>query len=939
MKKPLLVLVDGSAVFHRGYHAIPHLSNSKGEPTNAVYGFLTILIKVLGDLKPEYVIVAWDKSSKTFRKDMYADYKATRTAMDDDLRVQIAPTKELVKVLGLPLVEVENYEADDIIGTLARKAEEQGDLEVVIATGDRDQLQLVDEHTVVAMFNPRGLEPTRYDLAKMKEKYGLTPTQFVDYKALVGDTSDNIPGVKGIGDKGAQKLLAEYGSLEGIYEHVDEINGSVGEKLREGRESAFLSLELSKIVCDMPLELDLEEARVGRHVHGDVREFFSRMSFRTNLLEKLPAAVGGSGNGDGQGAAAVAVAQVRAPTLFDDELGVPAKARPHLDTAKYRAVTSAEQLDALVAELEKQTVFAFDTETTDVDTTVADLVGISVSFQDGEAYYIPVGHTQGTQLDCKVVTERLKVVFENPKIGKVGHNAKFDYEMLRKYGITVAPIVFDTMVAAFLLDPLSRSQSLNDLAFRELGVEMIPISDLIGKGKSEVTFDKCLIEDATTYAGEDADMSWRLYRQLKKRLEAERDRPGPYERWDDWNMWRLAEDIEWPIIPVLAEMERDGIELDTARLAEFGARLAKKIGELKGDIYAYAGEEFNLGSPAQLGQVLYGRLGLSTAGLKKGKTGWSTAAAELEKLRDDHPVVELIMQFRELDKLKNTYVDALPGQVAPDGRVHTSFSQVVAQTGRLSSSNPNLMNIPVRTELGREIRACFVAPAGRILVSADYSQIELRVAAALSGDEAMIETFKSGMDLHRATAAELYGVPLEDVTKEQRSAVKAINFGVLYGMSAHGLSVATGMEGKEAAGFIERYFEVRPKLREYIEATKKFAWDNQYTATLFGRRRPCPEIRSSNYQIRQGTERMAVNVPIQGTAADIYKLAMVELAARLDADCRLLLQIHDELIVEAPEGKGQEVAKLMQEVMGGVIDLGVPLAVDTGIGENWGELK
>ncbi|HEY2004341.1 MAG TPA: DNA polymerase I [Candidatus Saccharimonadia bacterium] len=937
MKRPLLVLVDGSAVFHRGYHAIPHLSNSKGEPTNAVYGFLTIMIKVLGDLKPEYVIVAWDKSSKTFRNDMYADYKATRTAMDDDLRVQIAPTKELVKVLGLPLVEVENYEADDIIGTLARKAEAQGNLEVVIATGDRDQLQLVDENTVVAMFNPRGLEPTRYDLAKMKEKYGLTPQQFVDYKALVGDTSDNIPGVKGIGDKGAQKLLAEYGSLDGIYEHLDEINGKVGEYLREGRELAFLSRELSKIICDMPLELDLEEARVGQHDHGDVREFFSRMSFRSNLLEKLPAAVGGSG--DGAGAAAMAVTQVQAPTLFDDEPGVPAKARPHLNTAKYRAVTSPEQLDELVVALEREPVFAFDTETTDVDTTVAELVGISVSFKDGEAYYVPVGHTQGTQLDSKVVTDRLKAVFENPKIGKVGHNAKFDYEMLRKYGITVAPIVFDTMIAAFLLDPLSRSQSLDDLAFRELGVEMIPISDLIGKGKSEVTFDKCLIEDATTYAGEDADMSFRLYRQLKRRLEVEQEHPGPYERWGDWNMWRLAEDIEWPIIPVLGEMERDGIELDTKRLAEFGAQLTKKIGELKGDIYAYAGEEFNLGSPAQLGQVLYGRLGLSTAGLKKGKTGWSTAVGELEKLRQDHPVVELIMQFRELDKLKNTYVDALPGQVAPDGRVHTSFSQVVAQTGRLSSSNPNLMNIPVRTELGREIRTCFVAPAGRVLVSADYSQIELRVAAALSGDEAMIETFRSGTDLHRATAAELYGVPLEDVTKEQRSAVKAINFGVLYGMSAHGLSVATGMEGKEAAAFIERYFEVRPRLREYIDATKKFAWDNQYTATLFGRRRPCPEIRSSNYQIRQATERMAVNVPIQGTAADIYKLAMVELAARLDEDCRLLLQIHDELIVEAPAHKGQEVAKLMQEVMGGVIDLGVPLAVDTGIGKNWGELK
>jgi DNA polymerase-1 len=934
-KKPLLVLVDGSAVFHRGYHAIPHLSNSKGEPTNAVYGFLTIMIKVLGDLKPEYVVVAWDKSSKTFRKEMYAEYKATRSAMDDDLRVQIAPTKELVKTMGLPLIEVENYEADDIIGTLARKAEARGDLDIVIATGDRDQLQLVDESTVVDMFNPRGLEPTRYDLAKMKEKYGLTPEQFVDYKALVGDSSDNIPGVKGIGDKGAQKLLGEYKSLEGIYEHADEIPGKIGETLRENRDIAFLSRELSKIVCDMPLELDLDEAKVGQHDHGDVRAFFSRMGFRTALLEKLPQAVGGTGNGDG---AAAAVAAVGAPTLFDDTPGVPEKKRPHLDTARYQAVVTPEMLDELVTFLDKEAVFAFDTETTSVDPTVAELVGISVSRREGEAYYIPVGHTQGTQLATDLVLERLKPVFENPKIGKIGHNIKYDLEMLKRYGITPGPIVFDTMIAAFLLNPLSRSQSLDDLAFGELGIEMIPISDLIGSGKHQVSFAESLIEDATTYAAEDADMSWRLYEKLSARIEEEKAKPGPYEKWNDWNLWRLANEVEWPIVEVLADMELAGIELDVKFLETFGNRLAGRITELKEEIYKLAGEEFNLGSPAQLGQIIYGRLGLSTVGVKKGKTGHSTAAGELEKMKDMHPIIGLIMEYRELDKLQNTYVVALPGQVGPDGRVHTSFSQVIAQTGRLSSSNPNLQNIPVRTELGREIRQAFVAPEGKVLVSADYSQIELRVAAALADDEAMKETFRQGIDLHQATAAELYGVPLEAVTKKQRYAAKTINFGVLYGMSPHGLSVATGMEGKEAAEFIERYFQVRPKLRDYIEATKQFGRDNQYTATLFGRRRPCPEIRSSNYQIRQAAERVAVNVPIQGTAADIYKLAMIEVAKRLDEHTLLLLQIHDELIVEAPAKQGEAVAAMMKEVMGGVIDLGVPLAVDTEVGKNWGEL-
>jgi DNA polymerase-1 len=934
MNKPLLVLVDGSAVFHRGYHAIPHLSNAKGEPTNAVYGFLTILIKVLGDLKPKYLIVAWDKSSKTFRNDMYADYKATRTAMVDDLAVQIKPTKELIDTLGLPMIEVDNYEADDIIGTLARKAEARGDLDIVIATGDRDQLQLVDDHTIVAMFNPRGLEPTRYDLAKMQEKYGLTPRQFVDYKALVGDTSDNIPGVKGIGDKGAQKLLAQYETLEGIYEHLDEITGKTGEYLREGRDFAFLSRQLSEIVCDMPLDLDLEAAQVGQYDHARVRDFFSRMSFRSNLLERLPAALGGLEPAH----ATLAVSTVEAPTLFDDEPGVQGKPRPHLDTARYQAVIKPEQLDELVEFLTQEDAFAFDTETTSVDPTVAELVGISVSRREGEAYYIPVGHTQGTQLKRDDVLAKLKPLLENPKIGKVGHNIKYDYEILKRYGITVGPIVFDTMIAAFLLNPLSRSQSLDDLAFGELGIEMIPITDLIGTGKSQVSFDQALIEDATTYAAEDADMSWRLYRRLGPRLDEEKSIPGPYPAWPDWNLWRLATDIEWPIVTVLGEMELAGIVLDVPFLNRFGQRLEKRIGELKEQIYFLAGEEFNLGSPAQLGQILYGRLGLSTVGVKKGKTGHSTAVGELEKMRDIHPIIELIMQYRELDKLQNTYVVALPAQVGPDNRVHTSFSQVVAQTGRLSSSNPNLQNIPVRTELGREIRQAFVAPEGRVLVSADYSQIELRVAAALAGDEAMIDTFKQGVDLHVATAAELYSVPLAEVSKAQRSAAKTINFGVLYGMSAHGLSVATGMPGKEASEFIERYFQVRPKLKAYVEDTKRFAWDKQYTATLFGRRRPCPEIRSSNFQVRQAAERMAVNVPIQGTAADIYKLAMIEVMKRLDDRSKLLLQIHDELIVETTAAEGEAVAAMMQEVMSGVIDLGVPLAVDTAVGSNWGEL-
>ena len=752
---------------------------------------------------------------------------------------------------------------------------------------------------------------SNYDLAKVKERYGVTPKQFIDVKALKGDASDNIPGVPGIGEKGAMSLIAQYGSLDGVYEHVDEQTAGLAKKLTDGKDLAYLSQKLSTIVLDAPVKLDLEAATVGRYDLDGVHDLFRKLDFRS-LLPKLPAELKEAIGADGE------------LTLFSDGVA-PKRDRKHIDAANYKAITTDKELDELVKELSQQKVFAFDTETTSVDTFSADLVGLSFSWKTGEGYYVPVGHTKGTQLDCKEVIAKLKPVLEDPEIGKVGHNIKFDYEMIKRYGARVAPIAMDTMVAAFLLNSLGRSQSLDGLAYDLLGIEMIPISDLIGSGKTQGSFDQTLIEEATTYAAEDADITWRIYEILKPQL-------------DEKGLTKLGEETEWPLIPVLGDMELAGIELDVKFLEELKVRIDKTVGELATKIYELAGQEFNLGSPAQLGQILYGRLGLSTTGLKKGKTGFSTAAAELEKLRDAHPIVPLLMQYREVDKLKSTYVDALPQMVKSDGRIHTSFNQTIAQTGRLSSTNPNLQNIPVRTELGREIRQAFVAPKGRVLVSADYSQIELRVAAALANDKAMIETFKKEIDLHQQTAAELYSVPLEDVTKEMRGNAKTINFGVLYGMSAHGLSVATGMDQKQAGDFIKRFFEVRPALAKYIEDTKKFAYDNEYTATLFGRRRPCPEIKSGNFMIRSGAERMAVNVPIQGTAADIYKLAMIEVAKKLDDTSQLLLQIHDELIVETDEPKGQEVAAMMKEVMESVYDIGVPLAVDIAVGKHWGEL-
>jgi DNA polymerase I len=906
MAQKKLVLVDGNALFHRAYHAIPHLTNSEGLPTNAIYGFTNILLKMFSDLKPDYAVIAWDKAGKTFRDDIYSEYKATRTKQPDDLYAQIPLVKELIEALNLPFVELANYEADDIIGTLAAQAR---GVQTVVVTGDRDELQLVSENTVVDLYNPMTGTAVQYDLAAMRERYGMTPAQFIDLKALKGDPSDNIPGVPGVGEKTAMDLIQRYGSLDGVYQNLDEIKGKLKERLLDNKEVAYLSYKLSTIVCDAPVKLELASAEVGRYDKQAIHELFRRLGFKS-LLAKLPAELSDK------------------LSLFDTE--TPQKVRSHIDNAKYISITTESALDELAKKLAEVKCFALDTETDNVDVVAASLVGISVSYEHGEAYYIPVGHQPdaGAQLPLGLVIDKLKPVFESPNIGKTGHNLKFDYQVLKRHGINLEPIVFDTMVAAFLMNPLARSQTLDDLAFTELGVEMIPIEEMLGKkGKEQKSFDRVTIEDATRYAAEDADISWRLYQKMQPQLAST-------------GFDNLAKQMEWPLITILGDMELAGIELDKEILKRFNKEISARIIELEEQIWNTSGEKFNIGSPGQLATVLFEKLGLSQVGIKKGKTAFSTAASELEKMRGLHPIIELIFEYRELVKLKNTYVDALPALVSSvDGRIHTNFSQTIAQTGRLSSTNPNLMNIPVRTELGREIRKAFVAPPGHVFVSADYSQIELRVAASLAQDHGMIETFKKGIDLHQQTAAELFGVPLEEVKKEQRYAAKTINFGVLYGMSAHGLSVATGMTREEAQGFIKRYFEVRPKLATYIEETKAFARKNEYVETLFGRRRPCPEINSNNHIVASSAERMAVNVPIQGTAADIYKLAMIALVPKLPDGTQLLLQIHDELIAETDQKLADHVASVMKQTMENVYDLGVPLAVDTAAGKSWGELK
>ncbi len=909
-KKARLVLIDGKAVFYRAYHALGNLSSPEGMPTGGVYGFAQMTLKAYQDLKPDFAILCWDKAKTALDKrlEMYSAYKATRKVMPDDFKAQIPYVKQFAEALGLPLVELDGYEADDIIGTIIQQADPN--LEIIVVTNDRDTFQLLDNHPNVVVYTQRkGMTDTVImDSKAAIEKYGITPGQVVDYKALAGDSSDNIPGVAGIGDKTAVSLLNTYDSLDGVYEHLDEIPGKVGEKLRTDKDMAYLSQRLATIITNVPYKLRLMDTKTGNYDRQALHNLFRQLGFKS-LLDKIPGATSESGQG----------------TLFEDPDAKTAN-REHIEHSNYITISDEKALSELVKKLAQVGAFAFDVETTGIDTRKADLVGMAVSFKEGEAYYIPVGHKDGQQIELVKAIEIVKPVLEDSKSQIVGHNLKFDYEVMRKHGVKTANLAFDTMVAGFILNPLSRTPTLSDLAFRELGIEMIPIEELIGKGRNQSTFDTINIEDATRYAAEDADVTWRIYEKLKPAI--------------DKDYKKLAEQTDWPLIKVLAEMEIAGITLDVDFLKKLNKDVSGRILALEEKIFKLAGHRFNLSAPGQMSDVLYNKLGLTVPGVKRGKTGaLSTAARELDKLQGQHPIIDLIMEHRELMKLKTTYIDALPLQVADDGRIHTSFSQTITQTGRLNSINPNLQNIPVRTELGKQIRHAFVAPKGRVLVAADYSQIELRVAAALSKDQDMIKAFEEGIDIHVQTAAELFGVPIDKVTKQQRYAAKTINFGVLYGMGAHRLTQETEMDHEQATEFIGRYFGLRPKLKEFIDRTLEEARKNEYVETLFGRRRPCAEINSNNYMLRSGAERMAVNVPIQGTAADIMRIAMIKVAPAIEGKANLLLSVHDELIAECDEKDSKAVAKIMKDTMEGIYDLGVPLVAETAIGRNWGELK
>jgi DNA polymerase-1 len=901
VSKPLLVLFDGNALIHRAFHALPPLTVSKtGEMVSAVYGFALMLLKVINDLKPTHYAIAFDMKAPTFRHKMFDQYKAHRPPAPEELISQLGRVRELVSAFGIPIFELEGYEADDILGALSSQASERG-MDTVIVTGDADTMQLVSPRVKVLYPKPgRSFSDTMlYDEATVMQKYSLKPAQVADFKALVGDPSDNIPGVRGVGEKTAVKLLQQFGSVEKIYEHLDEVTPQKLQTiLRENEAIARQSKELATIVIKMPVTLDPDQCKAGQYDRNRVTELFRELEF-ASLLSKLPQT---------------------------EETAAQVEAKP--PQGDYHTVNTAPALDKLIKRLSAAKSFALDLETTGLDPMSVQLVGISFSPAEGEAYYIPVGHIGlgQEQLPLEQVLARLKPVLEDNKLAKFTHNGKYDATVLAEYGIEVKNLSFDSMLAAYLLG--EKSLGLKTLAFSKLAIEMTPISDLIGSGAKEIPMSQVEIARAADYACADADMTGRL----KALLEPELHKQG---------LWQLFAEVELPLMPVLVKMERNGVALDVELLGQMSQRLGKELLRLEAEIYNSVGHQFNINSPQQLSAVLFEELKLTPQ--RKTKASYSTGAAVLEELRGVHPIIEFILDYRQLSKLKSTYIDALPNLVNPKTkRVHTSFNQARTATGRLSSSEPNLQNIPVRGELGKEVRQAFIAPKGSELLAADYSQIDLRCLAHLSQDKSLLDAFRHDEDIHSTTAAQVFGVKPGEVTPEMRRVAKTVNFGVIYGMSDYGLEQATGLSREEASGFIDAYFQKYPGVKKYLEATKEEARKKGFVQTILGRRRAIPEINSQNRMVREAAERMAINMPVQGTSADIIKVAMINLDREMvkgKLKSKMLLQVHDELIFEVPENELDEMSKLAPETMSTALKLSVPIKVDLKTGRNWGEME
>ena len=913
--KETLYLIDGSSYIYRAYFAIRHLTSPTGHPTNAIYGFIQMLLKLLKDCNPQHVAVVFDAGRTTFRTEMYPEYKANRAAMPDDLRVQMEPIREVVRAFNIPTLELQGYEADDIIGALAGRFAEHGG-KVVVVTGDKDLMQIVTEH-VTLLDTMKGKES---GIADVIERFGVPPELVIDILGLAGDSSDNIPGVPGIGEKTATKLILEFGSLDNLLARADEVKGKVGEKLREFREQALLSRRLATIELNVPLEVDLETLTAREPDQQTLNAFFKKYGF-TSLIKELT----GSAT---------------------------------LSTDNYHTVTSATELASLVAGLEQAGTFAFDLETTSLDPRQAKIVGLSFSYREHEAFYVPIGHTLSShpapplrdegslfslhqsvetsngetlapgQLPGETVMDSLRPLLENPTLRKVGQNIKFDMQVLANNGISLAGVWFDTMLASYLLNPSRHGHGLDALAQEHLNHRMISYQEVTGSGKDQKNFAEVELAPAARYAAEDADATWLLHLKFEPLLVA-------------WKDDVLLHTVEMPLVSILAAMENHGVLLDCDLLNGLSGDLAGRLGILEEHIFSLAGERFNLNSPKQLGEVLFDRLGLKSGKKNKGKTGWSTDNEVLTALAEEHEIARLILDYRSVAKLKSTYTDALPRLVSPrTGRVHTSYNQTVTSTGRLSSSDPNLQNIPIRSEEGRRIRHAFIAPPDHVILSADYSQIELRVLAHLSGDKVFCHAFANDEDIHTRTAAEVFGLFPEMITPEMRRQAKAINFGIIYGQGAFSLAKQLGIPRKTAEDFINAYKERHNGAIAFLDSCIREAEEHGCVRTILGRRLPIPDINSNNGNVLAFARRNAINYPIQGSAADIIKCAMIRVDSRIRSEqlqSRMIMQVHDELVFEVPKDELLKMELLVEEEMGRAVETRVPLKVDISHGANWSE--
>ncbi len=1022
MKQKKFVLIDGHAIIHRAFHAVPEdMSTSSGEPTNATFGFTSMLMKALLEEKPDYIAVTFDRPSPTFRHKEFPQYKAHRPILPDNMRPQFARIHAVVEAFGIQIYEKDGFEADDILGTLSVQARLQ-EVDTIIYTGDMDTLQLVNDHVLVKVAKRGITDVTEYDEAEVEHRYGFTPQKLPDFKGLVGDKSDNIPGVPGIGEKTASRLLAEYGDLEGILAHIDQLKPKEQKLLREGAEQARQSKYLATIVLDAPVQLNLDACKL-THINSEkVLEIFRELEFRgqvervlslfrqlgvstgsdesspspeqaeevsssepadeENLLFAPPTGVvpilspplppdyepgvveltnsqsveGSVATSAQPTSAAIAVAESvpEQLNLFDVEgphaevvrtlrLPGPANTGVQLFLEEDKSVPltntmivdSEEALRVLVKSLTDAGSFAFDTETTSDDQRRAELVGISCSMAAGEAYYIPVGHTRtpddqepAAQLPLKYVLEKLKPVLEDESILKYMHNAKYDMTVLKRNGIDVHGLAFDTMVGAYLAEPGRRGLGLKEQAFQRLGLVMTPIATLIGSGSKMITMDHVPVRKAADYAGADADMTLRLVDSVRSDLQQH-------------GLLDLYHRIELPLIPVLMQMELNGVALDADFLRQFGEQLNDQLHTLEREIHDAVGHQFNINSPKQLGDILFSELKLPSG--KKTKTGYSVNADVIESLQGKHPVVDYLLAYRQLSKLKSTYVDGLLTLMdSTTGRVYTSFNQTIASSGRLSSSNPNLQNIPVRSELGRQIRRAFIADPSYVLLTADYSQIELRILAHITHEPRLVEAFSHNEDIHTITASSLFGVPVEQVTKDQRRLAKTVVYAVLYGQSAFGLSQVTGMSNADAASFIRRYHETFPNIKVYVDSTLQQARTQGYVNTLYGRKRFIPAMHQLSHNERQALEREAINMPIQGTNADLIKIAMLRLHHEIRErrmKTRMILQVHDELVFEVPVEELERTRRLVKTQMEGVAKLEVPIKVEMKVGKNWYEAE